>query len=958
MSRPRLRFLVRPAHPAGPTSASRPRRSGAAAAFALSVTLLLPAAPALAGPLQAATRVLGPAGPAAYNAGTGGAVAPAGDVNGDGLADVLVSPVENGRVFVVLGTRTQKNLELPTGSGAAFEIGTSGRLVASPAGDVDGDGLADLLVRDNSSEKYIVYGGRDVRDIALPNASDPRVTLIKAPIGNAYTGFQRAGDFDGDGKGDILINRGPDVAIVRGGPRESTLDATGTGPRISKITGIQKCVWLYGVIYNCFTVTNDPVPIGDVNGDGKDDLFQPKNKFITLGRAGTGTILSTPDQQSVRLMGGFGTDSYLDADYALGDDFGDLTGDGVDDLVLRRNGYTSNERYQIIPGSRTPRTTINVGSTPSIVIADGGTSFALRPAGDLDGNGRPDVAVTTDDGVRIVNVPATAPAAISAAGPFVPGFPTTDAITGNSRTRTAVGVGDIDGDRLPDLAYGAAFLDDDRGVDRGAVFLATRGSDQVPPQLFPRAEIDPDLDSSQVRPKRFAAGSGSGSGTTLRLNLLEAAEVELVYRKAGASAALSTERRALPKGVTETPWDGLGKGVGGVPGEYEISATPIDAAGNRGRTQVLPFEITNGADAPVAATLEWSVSEAGNVPAGVTPPARFAWRPELGGRCGDEGQLQAYIDDWTWDSAAKTIPVNIFAAVFSGDSCTVDLTSPLVENGPTLLTAQQYPWRSLVSVNGAAPVDVTALGVSQYSGLRVPPFRLKPGKNTIAVSLKWEPNRYPAIDESTNAWQTMFKAAGPANGANVLPNGGGLELTAAKTFQRGVALDGNHPLDARRVKVDFDAVLEGSATGGNGLAFSFFDGTGFGSGGSQLIDNTGAGLGFVNGIGKNGTSIALSTFKGSRNPSANFVGIAASTATSTTGYPTWLATADPGKALAGATTHVTITSKDGVVTVALDGVERLRRTITLPKQAMWALSASTGNAVQRHVIRNLRVVTA
>ncbi len=921
---------------------SRPGRSLLLGA-ALTGVLGLPASSGAA-PLQPTTRIVGPTG---QSYPSGGNVNPAGDVNGDGLADVLVSAVEGLRVFVVLGTRTPTNLDLPASGGAAFELSDGrGKLIASPAGDVDGDGLADILVRSTES-KWIAYGGRDVRDIKLDTTgSDPRVTFIKAPMGNGgYGPFRTAGDFDGDGKDDVLITRGPDVAIMFGGPRVPVFDATGTGTRIAKITGIKRCTWIYGFIYTCFTVVNDPVPIGDVNGDGKDDLFQPENKFITLGRSGNATLTSTIESTATRFTN-FGTGYYLDTDLAVPDHFGDLTGDGIDDLVLLKNGNTANHRYLVIPGSPALPRSIDVLTYPSITIADDGRTFGLRPAGDLSGDGRPELVASTRDGLRTLSVPTTVPAAVAvSSGSAIPAVPQ-DPNQQYPDLGSAVGVGDTDGDGQRDLAFGAPFF---RGGSAfGAVFLISSGADQIPPELAAKSLSDPDDTSfSQVTPKRFAAGTAA----TLRLNLLEAADVELIYRKASGGPALSTERRSLPRGVTDTSWDGLGKGVDGVPGDYVIEATPIDAAGNRGQTKSLAFELTDGS-AAVPATIEWTNREEA-APAGITPPARFSWTPEMGGTCGTSS-FNTQQERWDADAPSAPFAIEIYQPPVAGEVCELSINAPAdTDSVQTMLTAETYPWRSLVSINGGPSVDVTAFGVSEYRALKIPPFKLVRGKNTVVVTQRWDSARVPVIDETTNVWYRPSVSAGPANAAQSLPNGAGLELTPAKTFQRGFVNDRTHPLDARRVKVDFDAVLEGAANGGNGLAFNVFTGYGYG-----LVNNTGAGLGFLGSIGKSGTSVVLSTFKGTRNPSANFVGIASSATASTTGYPIWLQTADPGKTLAAATTHVTITSKDGVVMVELDGVERLRRTMTLPSTASWGFSAATGNAVQRHLIKNLRVVTA
>jgi len=147
----------------------------------------------------------------------------AGDVNGDGLADLLVAARHNdegsedaGQVYLVLGRTTGWTMGASIATADASFFGKSTEDYAGfvrPAGDVDADGLDDFLVGayqnddygDCSGHAYLFHGktGGWAMDQSLASADASFLgTLPSEAVGTAIAG---AGDIDADGLDDFLI---------------------------------------------------------------------------------------------------------------------------------------------------------------------------------------------------------------------------------------------------------------------------------------------------------------------------------------------------------------------------------------------------------------------------------------------------------------------------------------------------------------------------------------------------------------------------------------------------------------------------------------------------------------------------------------------------------------------------------------------------------------------------------
>jgi hypothetical protein len=154
----------------------------------------------------------------------GGARVAAGDVNHDGTPDVIAGQSLNGSQFVAISGKDFKTVLLKKSVSATAIKG--GVFVA--AGDVDGDGRAEVIVGLGAGASPLVQVYRDNGDL------DTKATLLKqsAPVyGATFKGGVRvaAVDLDGDGKAEVLTAAGkvpPSYRLrVLGGLTLTALDA-------------------------------------------------------------------------------------------------------------------------------------------------------------------------------------------------------------------------------------------------------------------------------------------------------------------------------------------------------------------------------------------------------------------------------------------------------------------------------------------------------------------------------------------------------------------------------------------------------------------------------------------------------------------------------------------------------------------------------------------------------------
>ena len=181
----------------------------------------------------------------------GGVYVGAGDVNADGIVDIITGPSDDSEPTVkVFDGRTGAELHSFLAYDAAFRGG-----VRVGAGDVNGDGHADIITGPGSgaAPHVKVFSGRDGSEL---HQFIPFSTQF---MGGVFVG---AGDFDGDGDDDLVVASGADPVPGAGG-----------GPHVKVFNGTDLQVLADFRPYDTMFTGGVRVALGDIDGDGLADII-------------------------------------------------------------------------------------------------------------------------------------------------------------------------------------------------------------------------------------------------------------------------------------------------------------------------------------------------------------------------------------------------------------------------------------------------------------------------------------------------------------------------------------------------------------------------------------------------------------------------------------------------------------------------------------------------------------
>lgn len=329
----------------------------------------------------------------------GGSVSGAGDVNGDGFDDMLIGAhfygganQAVGAAYLILGSADPASRPLAEADGTYLgDVGSEVGGSVAGAGDVNGDGYADMIIgARGASTAYLVLGSGSVSEHAF---GPDDLQYVGAAGGSAGTAVASAGDVNDDGYGDLLVTS-PGAA---GQGESSTVAAyllLGSDEPASS-TLATSGVELDGLA-SPNTAAYAAAGVGDVNGDGADDFLVGEYRYDTGEGAASlflGSAAPVSEPLSAADAGFSGVDNDC-AGYSLAG-AGDFDGDGYADLVVGAfRDESSNGAAYVVLGSTAPRSGALVDASAKLSGADvEEAGFSVAGAGDLDGDGFADIII-------------------------------------------------------------------------------------------------------------------------------------------------------------------------------------------------------------------------------------------------------------------------------------------------------------------------------------------------------------------------------------------------------------------------------------------------------------------------------------------------------------------------------------------------------------------------------------
>jgi len=394
----------------------------------------------------------------------------------------------------------------------------------SSAGDVNGDGIDDLIIGANyarpngireAGQSYVVFGsnsgfGASFNLSTLNGSNGFALNGIAAGDRSGYS-VSSAGDVNGDGFDDLIIgaNRASPNGIRVAGQSYVVFGSNsgfGASFNLSDLNGSN------GFALNGITAYDSSgrsvSSAGDVNGDGIDDLiiggtggypngirFVGKSYVVFGSNSGFGAGLNLWDLNGSNGFAINGIAAYDFSGYSVSS-AGDVNGDGIDDLIIgaalaSRNGMSLAGQSYVVFGSNSGfgasfnLSTLNGSNGFAIngIAADDRAGSSVSSAGDVNGDGIDDLIIgakyADPNGINLAGQSYVVFGSNSGFGAGLNlwdlngsnGFAINGIATFDRSGRSVSSAGDVNGDGIDDLIIGAKYADPNGLLDAGQSYV-------------------------------------------------------------------------------------------------------------------------------------------------------------------------------------------------------------------------------------------------------------------------------------------------------------------------------------------------------------------------------------------------------------------------------------------------------------------------------------------------------
>ena len=436
-----------------------------------------------------------------------------GDVNGDGRGDLLIGDASGaGKVYLIFGKPSGwiKNAN-PSTADVTF-LGENATDIAgysyAIAGDMNGDGLDDIVIGADHARHGLIYPGAVYIIFGRAAGWPQTMNLSKADASflgeNDQDGLGESvtaeGDVNGDGLADLLVGSMTYDGLGKNSDSGKAYLVLGKQSGWAKYTNITQADGSFIGEYWYDDLSSYSTGGGDLNGDGLDDIVMAaveyaneKGKtYVFFGKTTAWAKNVNVTKADASFIGeaqsneaGYGTSAA-----------GDINGDGINDLVIGcpwddQGGNNAGQVYIVFgkkAGWANNVSLANADASINYTAADGDFGYGFSVGGDVNGDGIDDMLIgatlASDGGVAQCGMTFLFLGKKSGWAMDTPSR-TADAIfvgeaTGDSSGESSVITEDLNGDGLDDIGINAYNFDQGANVDAGKFYILFYDTNKPP----------------------------------------------------------------------------------------------------------------------------------------------------------------------------------------------------------------------------------------------------------------------------------------------------------------------------------------------------------------------------------------------------------------------------------------------------------------------------------------------